>query len=45
MAAPPAQRVDDEDDAEEDHETKGLVLQDSFDDELPYVPTTLPMER
>lgn len=29
-----------------DHERKGLVLQqDSFDDELPYVPTTLPLER
>ncbi|KAF5274281.1 hypothetical protein FQR65_LT04399 [Abscondita terminalis] len=27
-------------------ERKGLVLQqDSFDDELPYVPTTLPLER
>ncbi|KAJ9586259.1 hypothetical protein L9F63_020093, partial [Diploptera punctata] len=31
---------------EEDHERKGLVVQqDSFDDELPYVPTTLPLER
>jgi hypothetical protein len=31
---------------EEDHERKGLVvLQDSFEDELPYVPTTLPQER
>ncbi|PSN45803.1 hypothetical protein C0J52_10771 [Blattella germanica] len=31
---------------EEDHERKGLVVQqDSFDDELPYVPTTLPQER
>lgn len=29
-----------------DHERKGLVLQqDSFDDELPYIPTTLPLER
>ncbi|XP_077288937.1 uncharacterized protein LOC143913169 [Arctopsyche grandis] len=29
-----------------DHERKGLVMQqDSFDDELPYVPTTLPLER
>jgi hypothetical protein len=31
---------------EEDHERKGLVLQqDSFEDELPYVPTTLPQDR
>jgi len=31
---------------EEDHERKGLVVQqDSFEDELPYVPTTLPQER
>ena len=46
VAAPPAQRAEGEDDAEQDHETEGLVLQqDSFDDELPYVPTTLPMER
>lgn len=30
---------------EMDHERKGLVMQDSFDDELPYVPTTLPQER
>lgn len=31
---------------EDDHERKGLVLQqDSFEDELPYVPTTLPQER
>jgi hypothetical protein len=29
----------------EDHESTGLVLQESFDDELPYVPTTLPEER
>ena len=29
----------------EDHESAGLVLQESFDDELPYVPTTLPEER
>ncbi|CAG2056463.1 unnamed protein product [Timema podura] len=29
----------------EDHERKRLVLQDSFEDELPYVPTTLPLER
>jgi hypothetical protein len=30
----------------EDHERKGLVVQqDSFEDELPYVPTTLPQER
>nr|CAD7261345.1 unnamed protein product [Timema shepardi] len=29
----------------EDHERKRLVLQDSFEDELPYVPTTLPQER
>ncbi|XP_058458686.1 uncharacterized protein LOC131435136 isoform X2 [Malaya genurostris] len=29
----------------EDHESAGLVLQDSFDDELPYIPTTLPEER
>ncbi|XP_044747757.1 uncharacterized protein LOC123308989 isoform X2 [Coccinella septempunctata] len=26
-------------------ESKGLVVQDSFEDELPYVPTTLPQER
>lgn len=32
-------------DLEEDHERKGLVVQDSFEEELPYVPTTLPMER
>lgn len=45
-SAPPPAEQPDGDDAEEDHETKGLVLQqDSFDDELPYVPTTLPMER
>ncbi|XP_071440671.1 serine-rich adhesin for platelets isoform X2 [Hetaerina americana] len=31
---------------EMDHERKGLVLQqDSFEDELPYIPTTLPQER
>ncbi|XP_046383530.1 uncharacterized protein LOC124154075 [Ischnura elegans] len=31
---------------ETDHERKGLVLQqDSFEDELPYIPTTLPQER
>lgn len=29
----------------EDHESTGLVLQESFDDELPFVPTTLPEER
>lgn len=29
----------------EDHESAGLVLQESFDDEMPYVPTTLPEER
>lgn len=29
----------------EDHESAGLVLQESFDDELPYVPTSLPEER
>lgn len=29
----------------DDHERKGLVLQESFEDELPYVPTTLPLER
>jgi hypothetical protein len=29
----------------EDHESTGLVLQESFDDELPYIPTTLPEER
>jgi len=30
----------------DDHETKGLVpQQDSFEEELPYVPTTLPLER
>jgi hypothetical protein len=29
----------------EDHESAGLVLQESFDDELPYVPTTLPEEK
>lgn len=29
----------------EDNESTGLVLQESFDDELPYVPTTLPEER
>lgn len=32
-------------DLEEDHERKGLVYQESFEDELPYVPTTLPLER
>ncbi|KAE8752282.1 hypothetical protein FOCC_FOCC001075 [Frankliniella occidentalis] len=46
VVPPPAPRPEGEEDAEEDHETKGLVLQqDSFDDELPYVPVTLPMER
>jgi hypothetical protein len=31
---------------EEDHERKGLVVQqESFEEELPYVPTTLPQER
>lgn len=31
---------------EDDHERKGLVHQpDSLEDELPYVPTTLPQER
>ncbi|XP_063229308.1 uncharacterized protein LOC134534737 [Bacillus rossius redtenbacheri] len=31
---------------EDDHERKRLVFQqDSFEDELPYVPTTLPQER
>ncbi|XP_062138475.1 mucin-5AC isoform X5 [Drosophila sulfurigaster albostrigata] len=29
----------------EEHESTGLVSQESFDDELPYVPTTLPEER
>ncbi|XP_055906075.1 uncharacterized protein LOC129941463 isoform X2 [Eupeodes corollae] len=29
----------------EDNESTGLVSQDSFDDELPYIPTTLPEER
>ncbi|XP_055854415.1 uncharacterized protein LOC129918089 isoform X2 [Episyrphus balteatus] len=29
----------------EDHESTGLVSQESFDDELPYIPTTLPEER
>ncbi|XP_049548098.1 uncharacterized protein LOC125959322 [Anopheles darlingi] len=29
----------------EDHESAGLVFQESFDDELPYIPTTLPEER
>jgi hypothetical protein len=29
----------------EDHESAGLVLQESFEDELPYIPTTLPEER
>lgn len=29
----------------DDHESTGLVSQDSYDDELPYVPTTLPEER
>lgn len=29
----------------EDHESAGLVLQESFDDELPFIPTTLPEER
>lgn len=29
----------------EDHESAGLVSHESFDDELPYVPTTLPEER
>ncbi|KAK6627803.1 hypothetical protein RUM44_010282 [Polyplax serrata] len=32
-------------DLEDDHERKGLVYQESFEDELPYVPTTLPQER
>ncbi|GLV37358.1 uncharacterized protein CBL_10675 [Carabus blaptoides fortunei] len=36
----------DEDELSSEHERKGLVLQqDSFEDELPYVPTTLPLER
>uniref|UniRef100_A0A1B0AC37 Uncharacterized protein n=1 Tax=Glossina pallidipes TaxID=7398 RepID=A0A1B0AC37_GLOPL len=29
----------------EDHESTGLVSQESFEDELPYIPTTLPEER
>ncbi|XP_041630951.1 pneumococcal serine-rich repeat protein isoform X2 [Drosophila kikkawai] len=29
----------------EEHESTGLVSQESFDDELPYIPTTLPEER
>lgn len=29
----------------DEHESTGLVFQESFDDELPYVPTTLPEER
>lgn len=29
----------------DDHESTGLVSQDSYDDELPYVPITLPEER
>lgn len=29
----------------EDNESAGLVLQESFDDELPFIPTTLPEER
>ncbi|XP_035909380.1 serine-rich adhesin for platelets isoform X2 [Anopheles stephensi] len=29
----------------EDHESAGLVFQESFDDELPYIPTTLPEEK
>lgn len=29
----------------EDHESTGLVSQQSFDEDLPYVPTTLPEER
>lgn len=28
-----------------EEESTGLVAQESFDDELPYVPTTLPEER
>lgn len=28
-----------------DVERRGLVVQESFEDELPYVPTTLPQER
>ncbi|XP_047099279.1 PHD finger protein rhinoceros [Schistocerca piceifrons] len=31
--------------ADGDAERQGLVLQDSFEGELPYVPTTLPQER
>ncbi|XP_030380843.1 flocculation protein FLO11 [Scaptodrosophila lebanonensis] len=29
----------------EEHESTGLVSQESFDDDLPYIPTTLPEER
>lgn len=29
----------------DDHESTGLVSQESFDEELPYIPTTLPEER
>ncbi|XP_013115597.2 serine-rich adhesin for platelets isoform X2 [Stomoxys calcitrans] len=29
----------------EDHESTGLVSQESFDDELPYIPTNLPEEK
>ncbi|XP_016987005.1 pneumococcal serine-rich repeat protein isoform X2 [Drosophila rhopaloa] len=29
----------------EEHESTGLVSQESFEDELPYIPTTLPEER
>ncbi|XP_049768338.1 serine/arginine repetitive matrix protein 2 [Schistocerca cancellata] len=32
-------------DGDGDAERQGLVLQDSFEGELPYVPTTLPQER
>lgn len=28
-----------------DVEARGLVVQESFEEELPYVPTTLPLER
>lgn len=46
LLKPTRNKRHDDDESGNEHERKGLVLQqDSFEDELPYVPTTLPLER
>lgn len=46
LLKPTRNKRHDDDELGNEHERKGLVLQqDSFEDELPYVPTTLPLER